>query len=295
MNELAIIDTVEVGQVQATMQKISQFQAVVQGALRKDHDYGVIPGTGTKPTLLKPGAEKILMLMGLTSEYEIAERVQDYVNGFFAFTVKCVLSKGDIRVTEGLGHANTKEARYARRWMTENKLPEGLDKKNLQKREKQSKYGPGTYLEYLVENDDPYTLVNTVLKMAKKRAQVDAALTVASLSEIFTQDLEDLKGITNEGDEPAPPKTGAPPPKPTRGRGSGNITDKQRKRMFALSGGNSDIVKQVLDGHGYSGSSDVPKADYDAICDEITALKELQEGAVAVDAEFTDEEPGQIV
>ena len=44
---------------------------------------------------------------------------------------------------------------------------------------------------------------------------------------------------------------------------------------------------------GYSGSSDVPKADYDAICDEITALKELQDGAVVVDAEFTDE--GQIV
>ena len=79
-----------------------------------------------------------------------------------------------------------------------------MDKENLRKREKQSKYGPGTYLEYLVENDDPYTLVNTVLKMAKKRAQVDAALTVASLSEIFTQDLEDFKGITNEGDEPAP-------------------------------------------------------------------------------------------
>ena len=35
-------------------------------------------------------------------------------------------------------------------------------------------------------------LANTVLKMAKKRAQVDAVLTVASLSEIFTQDMEDF-------------------------------------------------------------------------------------------------------
>ena len=60
---LSIIDNVNLQQVQATMQKIAQFQTVVQKTLKKDHDYGIIPGTGNKPTLLKPGAEKILMLM----------------------------------------------------------------------------------------------------------------------------------------------------------------------------------------------------------------------------------------
>lgn len=155
-NSLSIIENVNLQQVSATMQKIAQFQVVVQKTLKKDHDYGVIPGTGSKPTLLKPGAEKILMLMGLTSEYEIIEKVQDYERGFFAFTVKCALSHGETKVTEGVGHANTRERRY-------------LSGKQ----------------------QDPYTLANTVLKMAKKRAQVDAVLTVASLSEIFTQDLED--------------------------------------------------------------------------------------------------------
>jgi hypothetical protein len=153
---MSIIDNVNLQQVSATMQKIAQFQAVVQKTLKKDHDYGVIPGTGNKPTLLKPGAEKILMLMGLTSEYEVIEKVQDYDRGFFAFTVKCTLSKGDVKVTEGVGHANTREKRYVSG-----------------------------------RQQDAYTLANTVLKMAKKRAQVDAVLTVASLSEIFTQDLED--------------------------------------------------------------------------------------------------------
>jgi hypothetical protein len=153
---MSIIDNVNLQQVSATMQKIAQFQAVVQKTLKKDHDYGVIPGTGSKPTLLKPGAEKILMLMGLTSEYEVIEKVQDYDRGFFAFTVKCTLSKGDVKVTEGVGHANTREKRYVSG-----------------------------------RQQDAYTLANTVLKMAKKRAQVDAVLTVASLSEIFTQDLED--------------------------------------------------------------------------------------------------------
>lgn len=187
---ISVIDGVDLAHVQSTMDKIRRFQAIVQQTLKEGHDYGVIPGTGNKPTLLKPGAEKILMLMGLTSEYEVAERVQDYEKGFFAFTVKCRLSKGGLLVTEGLGHANTKEARYANRWVTERKLPEGVDKNTLQTREREGQYG--TYKEYLVENLDTFTLVNTVLKMAKKRAQVDATLTVASLSQIFTQDLEDM-------------------------------------------------------------------------------------------------------
>ena len=61
---LAIIDTVDIRQVQATMTKISQFQQVIQKTLHQGHDFGIIPGTD-KTTLLKPGAEKILMMMGL--------------------------------------------------------------------------------------------------------------------------------------------------------------------------------------------------------------------------------------
>jgi len=189
---LSIIESSDVQQMSAAIQKITQFQGIVQKTLKDGHDYGIIPGTD-KPTLFKPGAEKILMLMGLTTEYDLIEKVQDYDRGFFAFTVKCIISKGSIKITEGVGHANTKESRYTNRWVTEKKIPEGIDKSLLQSREKESKYKKGdTYLEYLIENADGCTLANTVLKMAKKRAQVDAVLTVASLSEIFTQDFDDL-------------------------------------------------------------------------------------------------------
>jgi len=192
---ISIIDNVNLQQVSATMQKIAQFQAVVQKTLKKDHDYGVIPGTGNKPTLLKPGAEKILMLMGLTSEYEVIERVQDYDRGFFAFTVKCTLSRGDTKVTEGVGHANTRERRY-----TSGK------------------------------QQDPYTLANTVLKMAKKRAQVDAVLTVASLSEIFTQDLEDQleNGLENGYDSQKPKQR--PQAQKTKNE---STTEAQLKKLWA--------------------------------------------------------------
>ncbi|MDE3837904.1 hypothetical protein C0966_00580 [Bacillus methanolicus] len=150
---LSLIDSVDINSVQSTLTKISQFQMVVQNTLKPNFDFGVIPGT-PKPTLFKPGAEKILMMFGVTSEYEVVERVQDYQKGFFAFTVKCLIFKNGTKITEGVGHCNTKEKKYI--------------------------------------NQDPFTLANTCLKMAKKRAQIDATLTLASLSEVFTQDIEDM-------------------------------------------------------------------------------------------------------
>ena len=173
-NALSIIDNVNLQQVSATMQKIAQFQAVVQQTLKQNHDFGIVPGTGSKPTLLKPGAEKILMLMGLSSEYEIVEKVQDYDKGFFAYTVRCMLTKNGQVITQGLGHCNSKEKKYTS------------------------------------EKQDLYMLGNTCLKMAKKRAQIDATLTVAALSEIFTQDLEDIDLSGNPTESSYKPKVDNP-------------------------------------------------------------------------------------
>lgn len=154
-NGLSIVESINISEAVQIMNKINQFQQVIKAQLRPKTDFGIIPGTD-KPTLLKPGAEKILMLLGVTSMYELIERVQDYDKGFFAYTVKCILSKDGIIITEGLGHCNSRERKF------------------------------------MSQKVDPYTIANTCLKMAKKRAQVDAVLTIASLSDVFTQDIEDM-------------------------------------------------------------------------------------------------------
>ena len=221
---IAIIDTVEVAQVEATMKKISQFQKVVQSTLHQNHDYGIVPGTD-KPTLLKPGAEKILMMMGLQSEFEIVDSTRDFEKGFFQYQVRCKLFKGDMLITEGLGSCNTRERKYLKM--------------------------------------DPYTMDNTVLKMAKKRALVDAALLVASLSDVFTQDLEDMD-ISGRPIDKQKVYTDQ----------DGTISKAQAKRMFALAKGNSDIVKQVINEYGYDKSDQVKKIEYDEICGKIEQLAE---------------------
>ena len=89
MEDISVIDNVNLEVVTETMSKINNFQKLIQRELKQGRDFGVIPSTA-KPTLLKPGAEKILMLLGISSEYELIEQIQDYKLGIFAFTLKCI-------------------------------------------------------------------------------------------------------------------------------------------------------------------------------------------------------------
>lgn len=287
---LSIIESSDVQQMSAAIQKITQFQGIVQKTLRDGHDYGIIPGTD-KPTLFKPGAEKILMLMGLTTEYELIEKVQDYDKGFFAFTVKCVISKGDIKITEGVGHANTKESRYTNRWVTEKKIPEGIDKSLLQTREKESKFKKGeSYLEYLIENADGCTLANTVLKMAKKRAQVDAVLTVASLSEIFTQDFDD-QDLSQNPPQNNPPKQ---PYQQNKGKQQTTKPDKPTKdqldKIFAKAkevGLDPEEIKSLLKNqYGVDKSIDLSSKQADAFYKQLEDYEATVKQSQASDEEL---------
>ena len=224
ISSIGIIENVSVQSMQGTLQKIKSFQAMVQSQFTQNHDFGIIPGTGNKPTLLKPGAEKLLMLLGLSSEFEILDSTRDFEGGFFQYQVKCKLLKGGTVITEGLGAANTREKKYIKQ--------------------------------------DPFTMDNTVLKMAKKRALVDAALLVGSLSDVFTQDIEDmdLQGESTLQQTYATDR-------------DGTISQAQAKRLFAIAKGDNELIKSVMKEYGYENSTDIKKTDYNAICEKVENLK----------------------
>lgn len=139
-------------------------------------DYGVIPYS-SKPTLLKSGAEKILNYLGLIARTEIVNRVEDYNVGFFSYECKVFLiDYNGVVKGEGIGITNTREGKYAK--------------------------------------SSGYAVQNTVLKMAKKRALVDAALNVGNLSARFTQDMEDLKDLNPEPGKPDSGNAGSNSKKP---------------------------------------------------------------------------------
>lgn len=183
INALSIIDTVDIENISTIMNKITQMQAVVRKTLKQGQDFGEVPGT-TKPTLLKPGGEKICMLFGLNPEYEFLQSTEDYDKEFFSYNIRCTLFKAGNPVAQGVGSCNSKEKKY--RYINVDELPENYVG---QSEEVTTKYGTK---KYKINNPDVCSLVNTILKMAKKRAFVDAVLQVASLSEVFTQDIEDM-------------------------------------------------------------------------------------------------------
>lgn len=236
---LAIIEDVNLDNMGSSIAKIKSFQSLVRAQFKQGVDFGIVPNT-KKPSLLKPGAEKIIMLLGLTSYFEILDSTRDFENGFFQYQVKCILKKADVLITEGLGTANTKENKYL--------------------------------------NGDPYTLDNTVLKMAKKRALVDAALLVGSLSDAFTQDIEDmdLSGQQVSGQ------------KKYYTDQDGTISKAQAKRMYAIGKGEKNIILPVLNKYGYKRTDEVQKTDYEKICEEIQ--KSVDEVDTTIFEPPTDEE-----
>lgn len=120
-----------------------------------DVDFGVIPGTGSKPTLLKPGAEKLLQWFGLGHRMEQVELERDDKGAKFGVTYRCVVTKtmgvAEVVVATCDAYAGRDESKW----------------KNA-----------------------PW---NTVIKMAEKRALVGAALQATGSSSLFTQDIEPVE------------------------------------------------------------------------------------------------------
>ena len=79
--------------------------------LNEGTDYGVIPGTGSKPTMLKPGAEKLLAFFGLGHRMELVEVERDE-NKFVGVTYRCVVTKGDVIVATCDAYAGRDEAKW---------------------------------------------------------------------------------------------------------------------------------------------------------------------------------------
>jgi hypothetical protein len=196
--------------------QVSKIQQVMSAVMKENLHYGKIPGCGDKPTLLKPGAEKLALLFRLCPTFDVT--LTEFPGGHREYRVLCTLTHipTGAMIAQGVGSGSTMEAKYRYRG-GERKCPEcgkpTIKKSKFPPRGKPNEE-PGFYCyekiggcgkEFAVtdkeitgqstgrtENPDIADTFNTVLKMAKKRAQVDATLSATGASDIFAQDLEDL-------------------------------------------------------------------------------------------------------
>lgn len=186
--------------------------------LIRDVDFGKVPRAKT-PSLWKSGAEKILLGYGLYYDTEVIDSYKDFQNGMFYYEVKATAYDQQGRVVRtGVGCCNTSESAF------------------------------GT--------SGSFNSANSALKKAKKRAVVDLALTLGSLSNCFSQDLEDDNNTQRAAEIL---------------RDDDPITPKQAKRLFAIAATNeitAEKAKQLLATWGFTSTKDIKQKDYDAICEK---------------------------
>src|SRR5690554_4927470 len=136
---------------------------IMSELLEEGVDYGRIPGV-KKLVLHQPGAQQLGLIFNFAPEFVIMNSVTDFSKDpvYVSYEVKCLLfnRETDIFMGEGVGSCNSYERKYR-------------------------------YYKDKIEYQDPLDRQNTYLKMAKKRAYVDAILNVTGASRLFTQD-EDL-------------------------------------------------------------------------------------------------------
>lgn len=241
------------------LQRYQGMKDFIDSVLKEGTDFGSIPGASGKDVLLKPGAEKLAALFGLSSQPILVEQVLDWTGvdhgdePFFFFNYEHRLFRGDYLAGAAQGSCNSWEVKYRYRWVTEDQVPDHLDKNKLQvrqstrsefafaidKAETSGAYGkPPEYWEewkdaiasgearpiikksrngkdleayemggktYRIPNYDTPDLVNTIQKMAQKRALVGAVLVATNASAWFTQDVEDYVDGTFTNVTPAKP------------------------------------------------------------------------------------------
>lgn len=270
----------------------------IDRVLVKDVDYGTIPGAGDKPALKKAGAEKLNTLFALYPTFEHVTVVEDWTGEnhggepFFFYHERAnlwrVINGERVLVASADGSCNSWEKKYryrnservcpncAKPAIIKGKAEYGggwicFDKKGGCK----SKFkdgDPAIEGQQLgqIKNPDVADLVNTILKMAQKRALVAATLIGTAASDYFTQDVEDfIEGEYHEAPRQEAQKVTRTrqnhtpePPEPPSGNGNEQeavrpyAPETVRERMIAYAkkmegkqiNGNRNVIAPNLEG-----------------------------------------------
>jgi len=147
--------------------RLEQLNEYIKSQMVVGIDYGSIEGITQKKVLLKPGAEKLCAIFNLYPEYIKTKEIFDTKNQFFLFEFKCVLKnrRNGQKVAEAIGSCNNKEK---------------------------------AKVNAIAKSGDVYGQINTILKIAQKRAYLSATLMATALSNNFNSIETEEEGAAAE-------------------------------------------------------------------------------------------------
>ena len=247
---------------------VKRVREIQRRVMEKGVDFGLIPGT-QKPTLLKPGAERLNQTVQGVPHFETgAEYGDGEKSPPIKYTSVCrvIGSDGGI-LGVGTGTANSWETkhRYRRAPLI---CPECGEQKIFFSRKSKTYFcsaregGCGKGYGFntkeakelrsksaFEENKDPFDLDNTLCKMAEKRAHVAASLRASFASGIFTQDMEDAP----RGEDPADSEVPGPEKQTKR-----KAPAKRKAAPAAKTGAREDDEPESSKGNGEDVKQGIP-------------------------------------
>jgi hypothetical protein len=218
-------------QMRDTLQTLQVLREFIRDEFKKDIDFGPIPGTGKKDVLFLAGAQKTVMYFNCFADPR--ERETELGDGHLEVVNRVeLISRATGKVVgAGIGSCSTREEKYAYRNASrscpacgeEAIIPSKFDGGGWYCFPKKGgcgqKYKPGHpgidgQIVGKVPTANIWDARNTVRKMSFKRAMVSAAIGLACMSELFTQDIEEVYGLEDpdEGHSGEPETSREPKP-----------------------------------------------------------------------------------
>lgn len=253
--------------------RVNKLKEIKEEIMDEGVHYGLIPGCGKKPTILKEGSELLCMAFQLCPHYDITINNLPGNHREYEFEGYITYIPTGAVIAHGVGMCSTMESKYRYR-DSKRCCPQCKQEAIIKGRQE---YGGG-WLCFAkkggcgakfsdgdqsiegqvigqIENPDIADQYNTVKKMGKKRCQSDLVLTATGASFLFTQDMDDNNDDNkNPPPPPLPPKPSMTPPQSkseteeTEWK-SGGITKRQNTAIFAcfravMNETNEDTIKE---------------------------------------------------
>jgi len=218
--------------------QVKHVQEVMRAVMKPGEHYGTVT-SGGKPSLFKAGSEVLLSTFRIAVEPEVEDlSTRDEIR--YRIILRGRHIPTGLVVGAGVGECSTGEEKY--KWRAAVCDEEFDEADEDRRRIKYSSEWGDRRGERVVKRtqqvrQNPADLANTILKMAKKRAQIDLTLTALAASDIFVQDYEDEDGTLHpaaaaEDTRNIKPRTAAPqatssPAADSQEGGAPKITPKQ--------------------------------------------------------------------
>ena len=137
--ELQVWQSAEIAQydIEGSLEQVTNnlraIKKFVRKHMKKGVDYGTIPGAGEKPTLLKPGGEKLNALFNVRPVFTFLTTKEDLETGLVFYRIQCdlVQRQSGLLMGSGVGICSSYEGKYRWRWAPRHAVPPELNPDKL--------------------------------------------------------------------------------------------------------------------------------------------------------------------